>query len=160
VDINIEARLISVTGKGRKQRLMPISPTTLKTIWQYLKLRSNPSEFLWLTEEGRPLTGDGVEPIEYIYRARPKIASKNIQAYVVHGDCLSPKINDKDVIIIDKDGVIDNGDIVACVLDNQFHLLRVCKVADELWLENNHGKFKFEQCQDAAPVIECIRRLK
>lgn len=107
---------------------------------------------------GRP--GNGIEPIEYIYRARPKTTSKNIQAYVVHGDCLSPKINDRDVIIIDKDGVIDNGDIVACVLDNQFHILRLRKVAGELWLEDNHGKFKFEQCQDAAPVIECIRRLK
>jgi len=59
-DINIEARLISITGKGRKQRLIPISPTTLKLIWQYLKIRKSPSEFLWLTEEGKPLTGDGI----------------------------------------------------------------------------------------------------
>jgi len=59
-DINLEARLISVMGKGRKQRLIPISPTTLKAIWQYLKARRNPSESLWLTEEGRSLTGDGI----------------------------------------------------------------------------------------------------
>ena len=59
-DINVDARLISITGKGRKQRIMPISPTTLKVIWQYLKMRRNPSEFLWLTEEGKPITGDGV----------------------------------------------------------------------------------------------------
>lgn len=60
VDINLDARLISITGKGRKQRLIPVTPTTLKTIWQYLKERKNPSEYLWLSEEGRPLTGDGV----------------------------------------------------------------------------------------------------
>ena len=86
--------------------------------------------------------------------------SKNIQAYIVHGDCLEPKINDGDVIIVDREGAIDNGDIVACLLDNEFHVLRVRKVAGDLWLENNHGKFKFEQCHDAAPMIECIRRLK
>ena len=104
--------------------------------------------------------GDGIEPIEYVYRARPKSTSKNIEAYIVHGNCLEPKINDGDVIIIDREGVIDNGDVVACVLDSQFHILRIRKVAGELWLEDNHGKFKFEQCQDAAPVIEYIRRLK
>jgi site-specific recombinase XerD len=60
LDINLDARLVSIMGKGRKQRVMPITPTTLKAIWQYLRARRNPSEFLWLTEEGRPLTGDGV----------------------------------------------------------------------------------------------------
>jgi len=60
ININLDARLVSVTGKGRKQRLIPITPTTLRAIWQYLKERKNPSEYLWLSEEGRPLTGDGV----------------------------------------------------------------------------------------------------
>jgi site-specific recombinase XerD len=60
VDINLDAKQISVMGKSRKQRLLPISPVTLKTIWSYLKARRNPSEYLWLSEEGRPLTGDGV----------------------------------------------------------------------------------------------------
>ncbi|MBA7472481.1 Tyrosine recombinase XerC [subsurface metagenome] len=59
-DINLDARIISITGKGRKQRLIPVSPTTLKVIWQYIKMRKNPSEFLWLTEEGKPLTGNGI----------------------------------------------------------------------------------------------------
>jgi len=59
-DINLDARLISIIGKGRKQRMLPVSPTTLKAIWQYFKVRKNPSEYLWLSEEGRHLTGDGV----------------------------------------------------------------------------------------------------
>lgn len=88
------------------------------------------------------------------------MTSKNIEAYIVHGNCLESKIGDGDVIIVDGDGVIDNGDIVACLLDNEFHVLRVRKVANELWLENNYEKYKFEQCHDAAPVIECIKRLK
>lgn len=104
--------------------------------------------------------GDSIEPIEYVYRTRPKLASNNIEAYIVHGDCLEPKINDGDVIIVDRDGAIDNGDIIACLLDNEFHVLRVRKVAGELWLENNYQKYKFEQCREAAPVIEYIRRLK
>ena len=104
--------------------------------------------------------GDPVEPIEYVYRARPKLTSKNIEAYVVHGNCLEPKINDGDVIIVDRESSIDNGDIVACLVDNEFHVLRVRKVTGDLWLENNFKKYKFEECQEAATVIECIRRLK
>lgn len=104
--------------------------------------------------------GEAIEPIEYVYRARPKMTTKNIEAYIAHGNCLEPRINDGDIIVIDRNGMIDNGDVVACLIDNQFHVLRVHKVVDELWLENNHGKFKFEQCVEAAPVIEVIRRLK
>jgi len=88
------------------------------------------------------------------------MASRNIEAYVVHGDCMKPQINDGDIIVIDKDKPIDNGDIVACLIDNTFHVLRVRKVADELWLEDNHDKFRFEHSVDVASVIEVIRRLK
>ena len=104
--------------------------------------------------------GEGIEPVEYVYRARPKMAGKNVEAYIVRGDCMKPQINDDDIIVVDKDRAIDNGDIIACLVDNHFHVLKVRKVADELWLENNHGKFKFEQTIEAAPVIEVIRRLK
>jgi len=104
--------------------------------------------------------GDPVEPIDFVYRARPKLANKNIEGYVVHGKCLEPHINNGDVIIVDRDGEINNGDIVACLLDNELHLARLRKIADELWLENKNSRRKFEECQMAAPVIECIRRLK
>ena len=104
--------------------------------------------------------GDMTEPVEYVYIPRRKSASKKVEAYIVHGNCLEPKINDGDVIIVDRESPIDNGDVVACLLDEEFHVLRVRKVADELWLENNYNKYRFEECREAAPVIECIRRLK
>lgn len=103
--------------------------------------------------------GDNVEPEDYVYIPRRK-SGKHIEAYIVRGNCLEPKIGDGDVIVIDRDAAIDNGDIIACLLDNEFHVLRVRKVAGDTWLENNYKKYKFEECQDAAPVIECIRRLK
>ena len=106
--------------------------------------------------------GDCCEPLEYVYRMRQKSDSKSIEAYVVRGDCLIPKINDGDVIIVDREGTIGHGDFVACICDGGLHVLQVRRVAGagELWLENNHGTFKFEDCQCAAPVIECIRRFK
>jgi len=104
--------------------------------------------------------GDPVEPIDFVYRARPKLANKNIEGYVVHGKCLEPHVNNGDIIVVDREGEIDNGDIIACLLDNELHIAKLRKIADELWLENNNGRRKFQDCQVAAPVIECIRRLK
>lgn len=104
--------------------------------------------------------GDMTEPVEYVYIPKRKSASKNVEAYIVHGDCLEPEINDGDIIIVDREGVVENGDIVACLVNDEFRVVRVQKVANELWLEDRYGKYRFDQCRDAAPVIECIRRLK
>jgi transcriptional regulator with XRE-family HTH domain len=104
--------------------------------------------------------GDRVGPIDYVYIRRGKEKRGRVEAYIVHGNWLEPRINDGDIVIVDREGAIDNGDIVACLVSNEFHVLRVRKVASELWLEDRYGKHKFEECEDAAPVIECIRRLK
>jgi transcriptional regulator with XRE-family HTH domain len=143
-----------------KETKIPYHPETPEEILDKLRLATPQSIPVYPWEAFPFHAGDGVEPIEYIYRAHLKLTSKNIEAYIIHGSCLEPKLVDGDIIIVDRDGIIDNGDIVACLLDGKFHVLRIRKVADELWLENNRGKFKFEDCQYAAPVIECIRRLK
>jgi len=104
--------------------------------------------------------GNEVEPREYIYRTRNTPPHGRVEAYFVHGDCLEPIINSGDIIIVDHEAAIDNNDIVACVLDGKLQVLRVKKVAGDTWLESNRGRYHFEECQYAAPVIECIRRLK
>jgi len=135
-------------------------PETPEEILARLKLATPQSIPVYPWEAFPFHAGDAVDPVEYVYRARPKSSSDHIEAYIVHGDCLEPKVNDGDVIIVDREGAIDNGDIVACLLDDEFHVLRVRKVASQIWLENNYKKYKFEECQEIAPVIECIRRLK
>jgi len=62
-DIEIESRHVEVLGKGRKKRTLQISSQTLKAIWQYLKVRGNPHDSIWLSEEGRPLTESGIKQI-------------------------------------------------------------------------------------------------
>ena len=104
--------------------------------------------------------GDRVEPVEYVYIRRGKEERGRVEGYIVHGNWLEGRIDDGDIVIVDREGAIDNGDIVACLVNNEFDVLRVRKVAGELWLEDRYGKHKFEECEDAAPVIERIRRLK
>lgn len=104
--------------------------------------------------------GEGVEPVEYVYRARTKPSPRNIEGYLVNGDSLAPDVLRKDIVIVDRDGEIDSGNIVAALVGSHLYISRFRKIGDELWLENNYGRVKFEECQVAAPVIEVIRRLK
>lgn len=105
--------------------------------------------------------GKWTEPIAYIHRDRDK-AKKSLEGYLIHGgmSLLDPVIIDGDIIIMDKEGEIHNGDIIICLFENKLQLGKFRKIADEPWLENNFGRIKFEECQAAAPVIEVIRRLK
>jgi transcriptional regulator with XRE-family HTH domain len=104
--------------------------------------------------------GSPVEPVEYVYRAEVKTSPKNIEGYIVHGNCLVPVIENNDIIIVDREGQIENGDIVACLIEDELHIARLRRVADEFWLENNHAKYLFKDCKVVAPVIEVIKRLK
>jgi len=104
--------------------------------------------------------GSPVRPVDHFYFDRPGKAPKNIEGYIVRGTCLTPKIEEGDVIIVDRDGSIDNGDYVACLIGEDLHVGRLRKVADELYLENNNGRYKFSECLVAAPIIEVNKRLK
>jgi transcriptional regulator with XRE-family HTH domain len=104
--------------------------------------------------------GSPVRPVDYYYRTWPGKAPKNIEGYIVHGTCLEPDVKEGDVIIVDRDGAIDNGDLIACLMGEELHLGRIRKIAGELWLENNVGRHPFKECFVAAPVIEINRRVK
>ena len=81
-DIEIEARHITVLGKGKKKRILQISPQTLKAIWQYLKIRGNPQyDLVWLSEEGRPLTESGLKQIVRRTANKAGVTGKKLGAH-------------------------------------------------------------------------------
>lgn len=61
-DIHFEAGFITVTGKGSKERVVPINEPTLRTLKQYIEesrpdlLRKKTSQFLFLAKGGKPMT--------------------------------------------------------------------------------------------------------
>jgi len=104
--------------------------------------------------------GEPVEPVDYVYRTRTRGTRMGVEGYIVRGKCLEPDIKDGSIIIVDRDGQIDNGDIVAALVDGELYLARLRRIADEVYLENNKGRIKLEKDTIAAPVIEVTRRLK
>jgi transcriptional regulator with XRE-family HTH domain len=51
---------------------------------------------------------------EYLFIPRPQNGHKNFYGVKIIGSCLSPKVEDGDIIIIDKDDVPDIGKTVLC----------------------------------------------
>ena len=136
----------------------PIRPETPEEILDKLKLATPVSIPVYTDFPFH--AGTAVTPVEYVYHSRSKMANKNIEGYLVHGTCLEPVVTNGDIIIVDREGEIDNGDIIACLCHGQLHLARLRKIAGEFWLENNTGRNKFVECDIIAPVVEVIRRLK
>lgn len=60
-DIDIIEGIITVVGKGNKERRVRIGKTARKALYKYLSTRDDELPALWLTEERRPLTRDGIQ---------------------------------------------------------------------------------------------------
>ena len=52
--------------------------------------------------------------MEYTFIPKPQNGHKNFYGVKIRGSCLSPKVEDGDIIIIDKDDVPDIGKTVLC----------------------------------------------
>ncbi len=66
-DVDFFNGLVKVLGKGRKERLVPVTATALQALKDYLACRPHPQpqDALFLNKNGKPLTGDG---LAYIFK--------------------------------------------------------------------------------------------
>lgn len=55
-DIDFESGIITVSGKGRKQRIVPMSPRTMKHLHLYLKRYKTKSEWVFCYSDGRQIS--------------------------------------------------------------------------------------------------------
>ena len=59
-DVDLQTGWFKVLGKGRKERICPVSPVTVKSLKAYMRVREGaPGEPLWLGTQG-PLSRSGV----------------------------------------------------------------------------------------------------
>jgi len=65
-NIDLDAGTVTVMGKGRRERVMPLGETSLLALWDYLQVRQSRLTHLWLDEHGYPLTAEGI----YIFLKR------------------------------------------------------------------------------------------
>ena len=102
----------------------------------------------------------GIEaPTDYVYLMKNGEAGKNIAAFIIEGNCMSPVINDSDYIVVDADADINSGDTVACKINDELHIGKLRKFDGEFWLENRAKRFKMVDCQIIAKVIQITRKM-
>jgi len=62
-DVDMQKGVIQVMGKGAKQRQVRIGRETQKAVLKYMLRRNDTLPCLWVTEERRPITPEGVRQI-------------------------------------------------------------------------------------------------
>jgi integrase/recombinase XerD len=81
-DVNLEAGFVRVTGKGSKERLVPIGRVAKEKIEGYLTtarpalLKGRPSSHLFVTRLGTPMTRQGFWKLLKAYAAKTGISHK------------------------------------------------------------------------------------
>jgi len=76
-DIKEENGHLKVLGKGRKERVVRIGKRARSAVDQYLSYRPrNGRQELWLTEEGRPLNGTGLQSLVKRLKQRAGVDSE------------------------------------------------------------------------------------
>jgi integrase/recombinase XerD len=78
-------------GKGRKERITPLTAQTVKAVRAYLRDRGNPpppTSPLFLSRRHGPMSRDAVEHLVEVHRARaakacPSLAGKNVSPHVL-----------------------------------------------------------------------------
>jgi integrase/recombinase XerC len=59
-DVDLDAALVKVMGKGRRERVMPLGEASLLALWDYLQVRYSGLPHLWLDEHGCPLADEAI----------------------------------------------------------------------------------------------------
>ncbi|MDN4185483.1 MAG: LexA family transcriptional regulator [Dehalococcoides mccartyi] len=140
---------------------IPLSrPESPEEILERLRL-ATPMSIPVYTEFKAHAGDTGFAPVEYIYRTRVREAPRhNIESYIIKGKCMEPKIENGDIVIVDRDMVPEVGDIVLCLIDDELRVAKIIENNGEYILKNGDGTHSIKECQAIAVIIEVTKRLK
>lgn len=90
-DVDAHASAVRIIGKGRKQRVCPLWPTTIEQL-RALSMNRAPHEAMFLNRRGQPITRYGVHAMveRYVLRASsvaPSLVTKSVGPHVVRHTC-------------------------------------------------------------------------
>jgi transcriptional regulator with XRE-family HTH domain len=100
------------------------------------------------------------EPFDYVYYAKEKVAGKNIEAYrISSGQCLSPTIEQGNIVIVDRDRTPEPGNLLICLNGDEIIVGEYNEIGGECFLVNNEEKVYLKDVKTCAVIIEVIKRV-
>lgn len=139
-----EPRRIVETHEDILERLKAVQPASIP---------------LYTWEDYPYAAGKQANPVDYIFRARRRALGRKLEAYVISGKQWEPLVGDRDIIVVDRDGKLDNGITIACRLGGVPTLGKLRDVNGTVYIETANRKVRFETSEMPAPVIEVRRYL-
>ncbi len=86
-NIDWHTKSVRITGKGNKQRICPLWPTTIEQL-RTLAAQRDPEQFLFLNRNGHPITRFGIHTLVERYASKackqvPSLGKKRVSPHVV-----------------------------------------------------------------------------
>ena len=92
-------------------------------------------------------------PVGHTYISRERHGGQGLRAWLCDTDAFAPIISRGSVVVVDRTAALSQNDYVLGQVDAQLIIGRLRSVNDHLWVENNEGRWPFENCLDAARII-------
>lgn len=99
-------------------------------------------------------------PLDYIYRAKNRASGRKMTAYVVRGTHYEPLVGEDDIIVVDREEPLDDGEMVACRIGGVPTIGTFRTVDGEHYVETADGRTRFEECEEPVEVVEIRRWLE
>ena len=104
--------------------------------------------------------GPGAPIQSYAYKAPNGTAGKNIAGIRVKGDCLSPLLQEDDIVFFDREGSPHDKSLVVVILDGMLNVKRFRQRGDQTWLESNGDTIEMKDTQIQGVVLSFERRVE
>lgn len=80
-DLDLDNETITIMGKGNRQRIVRIGRIAQRALLKYLLSRKDTNPCLWVTEEGKPLTKDGIAVMFKVLKRRAGFKDVRLSAH-------------------------------------------------------------------------------
>lgn len=100
------------------------------------------------------------EPVDFVAVRYDRVADRRYRAIVITGDALAPEVQAGDIVLLDRDVVLQPGDMVVCHGRGKIHCGRVILTQDGLMCQNNEHILPLEQCRPFGEIVHLVRLVR
>jgi repressor LexA len=103
--------------------------------------------------------GPGQVVLDYVYMSPREGRHRNLVAVPVKGSCMAPRIEEGDIVVVDRGASPQDGQVVVATVENEVLVKRFYRHRDYIELRPDHGEpVKASEAQIVGVVIQIVKR--